>query len=73
MFMKVTDEESAHSAREITRREGMFVGYSLELFCKPPQKKVTDVNKMHKRSVLAIEYLTTKYSSKNATKSKTET
>ena len=27
-FMKVTDEESAHAAREITRREGLFVGYT---------------------------------------------
>jgi len=27
-FMKVTDEESAHSAREITRKEGLFVGYT---------------------------------------------
>jgi cystathionine beta-synthase len=27
-FMKVTDEESAHAAREITRKEGMFVGYT---------------------------------------------
>ena len=25
-FMKVTDEESAHTAREITRKEGLFVG-----------------------------------------------
>ncbi|KIA91611.1 MULTISPECIES: PLP-dependent cysteine synthase family protein [unclassified Flavobacterium] len=27
-FIKVTDEESAHSAREITRKEGLFVGYT---------------------------------------------
>jgi cystathionine beta-synthase len=27
-FMKVSDEESAHSAREITRKEGLFVGYT---------------------------------------------
>lgn len=27
-FMKVTDEESAHAAREITRKEGLFVGYT---------------------------------------------
>ena len=27
-FEKVTDEESAHSARSITRSEGMFVGYT---------------------------------------------
>ncbi|WP_240927919.1 PLP-dependent cysteine synthase family protein, partial [Cellulophaga sp. Z1A5H] len=27
-FIKVTDEESAHSAREISRKEGMFVGYT---------------------------------------------
>jgi cystathionine beta-synthase len=27
-FMKVTDEESAHSAREVTRKEGLFVGYT---------------------------------------------
>ncbi|MCR1025977.1 cysteine synthase family protein [Cellulophaga baltica] len=27
-FVKVTDEESAHSAREISRKEGMFVGYT---------------------------------------------
>jgi cystathionine beta-synthase len=24
----VTDEESAHTAREVTRKEGMFVGYT---------------------------------------------
>src|SRR6056300_1033138 len=27
-FVKVTDEESAHAAREVTRKEGMFVGYT---------------------------------------------
>ncbi|WP_158977682.1 PLP-dependent cysteine synthase family protein [Cellulophaga sp. L1A9] len=27
-FIKVTDEESAHTAREISRKEGMFVGYT---------------------------------------------
>ncbi|WP_430966329.1 PLP-dependent cysteine synthase family protein [Spongiimicrobium sp. 2-473A-2-J] len=27
-FIKVTDEESAHTAREIARSEGMFVGYT---------------------------------------------
>lgn len=28
MFVKVTDEESAHTAREIARSEGQFVGYT---------------------------------------------
>lgn len=28
MFVKVTDEESAHTAREISRVEGLFVGYT---------------------------------------------
>lgn len=27
-FIKVTDEESAHTAREIAKKEGMFVGYT---------------------------------------------
>ncbi len=27
-FIKVTDEESAHSARELTKTEGMFLGYT---------------------------------------------
>ena len=27
-FIKVTDEESAHTAREIARTEGLFVGYT---------------------------------------------
>jgi cystathionine beta-synthase len=27
-FMKVTDEESAHTTREIARKEGLFVGYT---------------------------------------------
>lgn len=27
-FMKVTDEESAHSTRELTRKEGLFLGYT---------------------------------------------
>ncbi|HUH50989.1 MAG TPA: pyridoxal-phosphate dependent enzyme [Flavobacterium sp.] len=27
-FIKVTDEESAHAAREITKKEGLFVGYT---------------------------------------------
>jgi cystathionine beta-synthase len=27
-FIKVTDEESAHSARELARKEGLFVGYT---------------------------------------------
>jgi cystathionine beta-synthase len=26
--MKVTDEESAHTTREIVKREGLFVGYT---------------------------------------------
>ena len=28
LFVKVTDEDSAHSARNITKSEGMFVGYT---------------------------------------------
>ena len=28
LFVKVTDEDSAHTAREITRKEGLFVGYT---------------------------------------------
>ena len=27
-FIKVTDEESAHSARELSRTEGLFAGYT---------------------------------------------
>ncbi|MFT6729891.1 MAG: cystathionine beta-synthase [Glaciecola sp.] len=27
-FIKVTDEESAHTAREIAKTEGLFVGYT---------------------------------------------
>jgi cystathionine beta-synthase len=27
-FMKVTDEESAHTTREIAKKEGLFVGYT---------------------------------------------
>ncbi|WP_264564596.1 PLP-dependent cysteine synthase family protein [Flavobacterium sp. N3904] len=27
-FIKVSDEESAHSAREVTKKEGLFVGYT---------------------------------------------
>ena len=27
-FIKVTDEDSAHMAREVTRKEGLFVGYT---------------------------------------------
>ena len=27
-FVKVTDEDSAHTAREISRTEGLFVGYT---------------------------------------------
>ena len=27
-FIKVTDEDSAHTAREVTRKEGIFVGYT---------------------------------------------
>ncbi|HEX8577377.1 MAG TPA: cysteine synthase family protein [Flavobacterium sp.] len=27
-FIKVTDEESAHAARELTRKEGLFLGYT---------------------------------------------
>jgi len=27
-FMKVSDEQSAHSAREIAKKEGLFVGYT---------------------------------------------
>jgi cystathionine beta-synthase len=27
-FIKVTDEDSAHTAREVTRKEGLFVGYT---------------------------------------------
>ena len=28
LFIKVTDEDSAHSAREVTRKEGLFIGYT---------------------------------------------
>ena len=28
LFVKVTDEDSAHTAREVTRKEGLFVGYT---------------------------------------------
>lgn len=28
IFIKVTDEDSAHTAREVTRKEGLFVGYT---------------------------------------------
>ena len=27
-FIKVSDEDSAHTAREVTRKEGLFVGYT---------------------------------------------
>jgi cystathionine beta-synthase len=27
-FIKVTDEDSAHTAREVTKSEGLFVGYT---------------------------------------------
>ena len=53
-FMKVTDEESAHSAREITRKEGLFVGYTSGAVMQAI-KQYADEGEFNKKSnVIAI-------------------
>ena len=42
-FIKVTDEDSAHMAREISRKEGMFVGYTSGAV----MQAVKQLNKLH--------------------------
>ena len=47
-FEKVSDEESAHTAREISIKEGIFAGYSsgaaVQAFKQLHQKSVFDIN-----------------------------
>jgi cystathionine beta-synthase len=52
-FVKVTDEDSAHTAREITRSEGLFVGYTSGAAMQAV-KQLNQVSHFNKYSVVVI-------------------
>ncbi|MEZ7497782.1 cysteine synthase family protein [Flavobacterium sp. Arc3] len=53
-FTKVTDEESAHCAREITRKEGLFVGYTSGAVLQAIRQYAEDGEFDEKSNVIAI-------------------
>ena len=53
-FMKVTDEESAHSAREIVKKEGLFVGYTSGAVMQAIKQYAEDGEFDEKSNVIAI-------------------
>ena len=53
-FMKVTDEESAHSAREIVKKEGLFVGYTSGAVMQAIKQYAEDGEFDEKSNVVAI-------------------
>ena len=52
-FIKVTDEDSAYTARELTRSEGLFVGYTSGAAMKAV-KQLNQSGLFHKESVVVI-------------------
>ena len=52
-FIKVTDEESAYTARELTRSEGLFVGYTSGAAMQAV-KQLNQLGHFHKESVVVI-------------------
>ena len=52
-FIKVTDEDSAHTAREVTRSEGLFVGYTSGAAMQAV-KQLNKLGRFNKNSVVVI-------------------
>lgn len=52
-FVKVTDEESAHTAREIAKKEGLFVGYTSGAAFQAV-KQLNDLGKFKKGDTIVI-------------------
>ena len=52
-FVKVTDEESAHSAREIAKKEGLFVGYTSGAALQAA-KQLNDLGEFKKGDTIVI-------------------
>jgi cystathionine beta-synthase len=52
-FMKVTDEESAHSARELAKKEGLFVGYTSGAAIQAV-KQYAEAGAFNKNSIVVI-------------------
>ena len=52
-FIKVTDEDSAYTARELTRSEGLFVGYTSGAAMQAV-KQLNQLGHFHKESVVVI-------------------
>ena len=52
-FIKVTDEDSAYTAREITRSEGLFVGYTSGAAMQAV-KQLNQLGHFHRESVVVI-------------------
>ena len=52
-FIKVTDEDSAYTARELTRSEGLFVGYTSGAAMQAV-KQLNQSGHFHKESVVVI-------------------
>jgi cystathionine beta-synthase len=52
-FIKVTDEDSAHTAREVTRSEGLFVGYTSGAAMQAV-KQLNKAGHFNKNSVVVI-------------------
>jgi cystathionine beta-synthase len=53
-FMKVTDEESAHAARELTRKEGLFLGYTSGAVLQAIRQYASDGEFDNSSNVIAI-------------------
>ncbi len=54
-FIKVTDEDSAHTAREIAKTEGLFVGYTSGAATQA-LKQLNDLGKFTKNSNVVVIY-----------------
>ena len=52
-FVKVTDEESAHTAREIAKKEGLFVGYTSGAALQAA-KQLSDLGEFKKGDTIVI-------------------
>jgi len=53
-FMKVTDEESAHTTREIAKKEGLFVGYTSGAVIQAIRQYAEEGEFNENRNVIAI-------------------
>ena len=52
-FVKVTDEESAHTAREISKREGLFVGYTSGAVLQAA-RQLNEENEFNRDSIVVL-------------------